>query len=122
MIEIELFCKTVEAAIREGHASYLRAQKRIPLTPLLPPLDTLPDAKEMAKLNFFVRWRLKRRYKKQFKARQYAERHPHVSVEDKLLKGYNAGVEAALSILEREYKVFMKRLERAEKADSGYMP
>lgn len=36
-------------------------------------------------------------------------------VEDKLLKGYNRGVEMALSALEKEFNRFEKRKEKEEK-------
>ena len=120
MFEIELFYRMCEAAIREEHAAYLKAQKRIPLAPPLPTVDPLPVGNEWKKLGWFMRWRLKRRYKRQVAARRLAERRPYVSVEDKLLKGYNAGMEAALRVLTSKYKDFMQRLKDEEKESSRY--
>ncbi len=37
-------------------------------------------------------------------------------VEDKLLKGYNKGIETALNVLVREFKRYDKRLKKEEKA------
>lgn len=36
-------------------------------------------------------------------------------VEDKLLKGYNKGIETALSVLSSEFKRYKKRLNKEEK-------
>lgn len=36
-------------------------------------------------------------------------------IEDKLLKGYNNGIETALRVLASEFKRYKKRLEKAEK-------
>ena len=36
-------------------------------------------------------------------------------VEDKLLKGYNKGIETALNVLVKEFKRFDKRLKKDEK-------
>ena len=36
-------------------------------------------------------------------------------IEDKLLKGYNKGIETALSVLTKEFKRFNKRLIKEEK-------
>lgn len=36
-------------------------------------------------------------------------------VEDKLLKGYNKGIETALNVLVKEFKRYYKRLKKDEK-------
>ncbi len=36
-------------------------------------------------------------------------------VEDKLLKGYNKGIETALNVLVKEFKRYYKRLKKEEK-------
>lgn len=36
-------------------------------------------------------------------------------IEDKLLKGYNKGIETALNVLVKEFKSFDKRLKKEEK-------
>ena len=36
-------------------------------------------------------------------------------IEDKLLKGYNKGIETALSVLVKEFKRYDKRLKKEEK-------
>lgn len=41
-------------------------------------------------------------------------------IEDKLLKGYNKGIETALSVLVKEFKRFDKRLKKEEKAGNKF--
>ncbi len=41
-------------------------------------------------------------------------------IEDKLLKGYNKGIETALSVLVKEFKRFDKRLKKEEKAGKKF--
>ncbi|MCI8368127.1 MAG: hypothetical protein HFJ81_00630 [Clostridia bacterium] len=87
MIEIELFCKTVEAEIRRKHIKYLKKQKCLPdeVVELL-----LDDERESPDFNA-------------------------INVGDKLkyVKRFNKGIETALQVLLKEYARFDKRL-RAE--------
>lgn len=115
MIELELFYEIMESEIRREQGAYLVSLKRQPLPQVLPTVDDLPDGAEWKKLNLIVRWRLKRIRKKQIKARNYALRHPVPSMDDKLLKGFNAGIDCALKTMEREYKSFMKRIDASER-------
>ncbi len=41
-------------------------------------------------------------------------------VEDKLLKGYNKGIETALKVLIKEFKRYDKRLKKEEKAGGKF--
>ena len=41
-------------------------------------------------------------------------------IEDKLLKGYNKGIETALNVLVKEFKRFDKRLKKEEKAGKKF--
>lgn len=120
MFEIELFYRTIEAEIRAAHASYLKSMKRVPLTQVLPVVDKLPVGEDWKKLGFIARARLKRTYRKQVRARRRAERATPITVDDRLLKGYNAGIECALDVLTREFTRYKKRLEKEEK--EGFAP
>ncbi len=89
MIEIELFLKTVEAKIRKTHVEYMKGLKRVPI-------------KQEDNKGFIA-------FIKGIFCRK------SVPVDDKLLKGYNAGIEKALKVLEKEYKRFIKRLNTEDK-------
>lgn len=88
MIEIELFLKTVEAQIRKNHVGYVKGLKRVPL-----------NQDNVKGFVAFIKWLFCRK---------------SVPVEDKLLKGYNAGIEKALKVLETEYKRFIKRVNQGD--------
>lgn len=88
MIEIELFLKTVEAKIRKTHVEYMKGLKRVPI-------------KQEDNKGFIAF------IKGLFCCKS-------VSVEDKLSKGYNAGIEKALKVLETEYKRFIKRVNQGD--------
>ena len=116
MIEIELFYKIVEAKIRKNHAEYLERQKREVVSVQLPKVDELPTGEEWKKLGLFarikcliVRWKQIKAYNKAEKKRR------EVRVADKLLKGYNAGVKSALSILKSEFKAYTRRYATDDK-------
>lgn len=85
MIELELFYKIVEAKIRKDHGNYLQNLKRVP-------------AESEKKRGFFGLFKRKK-----------------IPVEDKLLKGYNAGIKKALEVLKCEFTKFDKRLKKEEK-------
>lgn len=112
MIEIELFYRTVEAEMRSAHTCYLQSVKNVPLPLDLPEVTELPSDEEMAAMSFWQRFRVKRRHRKEKRARAWAERHPVIPVDVRLLKGYNAGMETALRVLRSEFNSFMKRSER----------
>lgn len=112
MLEIELFYKIVEAKIRAKHNSYLEREKRTAVELELPKVDELPKGKAWKKLNIFARHRLKKQRKRQLKAYKKAlKKQRELRVEDKLLRGYNAGVKIALSVLKSEYNAYSKRFE-----------
>ncbi len=115
MIELELFYEKMESEIRRRHTEYLKQQKRVPQERPLPEVDELPKGEEWKKLGAIERWSMKVRRKRQLRARRRAERKPVVTVDDKLLKGFSAGVECALAVCEEEYKAFQKRLQREER-------
>lgn len=115
MIEIELFYKAVEAKIRELHTAYLEQEKREPVPVILPVVDELPQGKAWKKLGIIARWGLKKKRKKQLKARKKAEKKQReVRVADRLLKGYNAGVKMALNVLTRECSKYRRWLKKQE--------
>lgn len=115
MIEIELFYKTVESKLRAKHNSYLERLKLVPVELELPKVDELPKGGEWRKLNFIQRFVLKHNRKKQLKAYKKAlKKQRELRIKDKLLRGYNAGVKMALSVLDSEYKRYDKRLKKAE--------
>lgn len=112
MIEVELFFKIVEADIRERHTSYLEAQKFEPVSLALPVVKELPKGMAWRKLSIFARYKLKKQRKGQLKSFKKAlKKQRELRVKDKLLKGYNAGVKMALSVLVRDFKAFDKRVK-----------
>lgn len=115
MIEIELFYKTVESKLRAKHNIYLERLKLVAVELELPKVDELPKGGEWRKLNVFQRFALKHNRKKQLKAYKRAlKKQRELRIKDKLLRGYNAGVKMALSVLDGEYKRYDKRLKKAE--------
>lgn len=84
MIELELFYKIVESKIRKDHGNYLQNIKRVPA--------------EQDKRGFF--------------ARLFGRKK--IAVEDKLLKGYNAGIKKALEVLKSEFNKFNKRVDKED--------
>ena len=110
MIEIELFYKTVEAQLRAKHNSYLEREKRTAVELTLPVVKELPRGKAWKKLNIFARHRLKKQHKQQLKEyKKVLKKQRELRVEDKLLRGYNAGVKIALTVLRSEYNKYSKR-------------
>lgn len=89
MIEIELFFKIVESAIRRKHIKYLKKQKCLPEgSAALLEDETAEDKEEFAKLKG----------------------------GDKLkyVKRFNKGLETALKVLQSEYKSFSSRLKKED--------
>ena len=78
-------------------------------------VEDFPSDKVWAKMRFWKRLQFKRRRKKQIKAYEQAKRRVPVTMDDKLLKGYNAGIEAALKMLDGEFRVYVKRQEAEER-------
>lgn len=116
MLEIELFYKTVEAKLRAKHNSYLEREKLVAVELELPKVEELPKGEAWRELNFIQRFALKRNRKKQLKAYKKAlKKQRELRVEDKLLRGYNAGVKMALAVLDNEYSRYDKRLKKESK-------
>ncbi len=114
-MDVELFYKCVACAIMNDWAEYLKKAKRVPVPQELPKVEDFPSDKVWAKMRFWKRLQFKRRRKKQIKAYEQAKRRVPVTMDDKLLKGYNAGIEAALKMLDGEFRVYVKRQEAEER-------
>lgn len=115
MIEIELFCRIVEAEIRREHTEHLKEIKRLPVLQDLPEITPFPEGSDWSSLGIFgkIAWRI--RHRREVRARRKAERRRPVSVDDRLLKGYSQGIDSALKVLTKELAAFEKRLEREDK-------
>ncbi len=114
MIEIEFFNKTVESAIRAEQAAYLQRVKSVPFPQNLPTIEEA-TAEEYAKMSFWEHVLYRYYIRKQRKRLRKALRAQKTPVDERLTKGYNAGVEMALRVLEREFLAFSKTLERLNK-------
>lgn len=114
--ELDLFYYTAVSAIQESRADYLKKQKSIAFQQELPKVEEA-SAETYAKMNVFQKivytFRLKR-LKKKYKKALRRQKRP---MDEKLTKGFNAGIEQALNILECIYK--QKRAERASKKGQG---
>lgn len=120
MIEIELFFKKVEAKIRERHTDYLEHEKREAVPVILPVVDELPTGEAWQELGIIARCELKKKRKKQLKSLKKAEKKQReVRVADRLLKGYNAGVRMALTVLISECSKYRKWLKKQEKGGNS---
>lgn len=113
MVEIEVFYYTSLSSIRQEQAEYLKKQKRQPFELALPVVNEI-SAEEYAKLKLFQRWRYLRMIRKQRKRYKKALRAQKMPVDERLTRGYNAGVEMALKVLSAEYREYMKRLKENE--------
>ena len=113
MIELELFYNLTAVAIREGQAEYLKGQKRQPFTQELPEVLEA-SAETISKMKFFQKLVYKMHLGKQKRKYKRALRAQKQPVDERLTKGYNAGIEFALHILDREFKAFYRRLEKEE--------
>ena len=119
-MDVELFYKCAVCAIMNDWAEYLKKQKRVPVPQELPKVDEYPSAEEWRKMGFWKRIKLKRDRKKQIKAYEKAKRRVPVTMDDKLLKGYNAGIEAALKMIDGEFRNYVKRTEAEERGRSRF--
>ncbi len=113
MIELELFYNLATVAIREQQAEYLKKQRSVPIRQLLPEVEEA-SAEEYAKMTFWQKVVYKYSVRKQVKRLKKAKRAQKTPVDEKLTRGYNAGIEIALKALEREFNAFSKRLEKEE--------
>ncbi len=98
MSEIELFFKTAESEIRRKHIVYLKGEKCLP--------DGIPPEEIISEKE------LQRFYKKTFGFVFYFIKRFRYIKRIRLIKRYNKGLEAALTALQREYKRFLKRINK----------
>lgn len=98
MTDIELFFKIAESEIRRKHISFLKGEKCLPAGEPPEEIITAKELKKLGKVKFCgLLWFVHRyRYIKRLR----------------LIKRYNKGIETALSVLQREYKRFNKRLKQ----------
>ena len=110
MIELELFYNKATVAIREAQAEYLKKQRSQPFEQELPVVKEA-TAEDYAKMflwdKLVYRWQLRKQRKRYRKALR-AQKTP---VDERLTRGYNAGMECALRELAGVYKAFSKELE-----------
>ena len=111
--ELDLYYQMAVSAIREGQVNYLSKIKALPFEQELPKIEEL-TASEYAQLSVWERFRYKRELGRQIRAYNKALRQQKRPIDDDLTKGYNAGIEMALSTLEREYDKYVRALAKAE--------
>lgn len=109
-IQLSYFYQSAFAMIETKRAAYLKSQKVIAHVPNLPEIiEVTPE--EYAKMNFFQRVRYKLYYKRAQKRYKKALRKQRLPLNERLTKGFNAGMEAALDELEKAYKIHLGRLK-----------
>ena len=113
MIRTELFYKRIQSRIRERQAAYLKAQRSQPFAQELPTVEEV-SAETYAQMTLLKKLAYLRMIRKQRKRYKKALRAQKVPVDERLTRGYNAGVEMALDELESEFKEFYKRLQKEE--------
>lgn len=113
MIKLELFYYGVLSAIRTEQTEYLKGQKRQPFVQDLPEVEyaSAEAYAQMTKSQKFVYRRHLRKQLARYRKALKAQKQP---VDERLTRGYNAGIEFALRILEREFTAFYKRVKREE--------
>lgn len=114
MIELDLFYARSSAAIRAVQANYLKKQKSVPFPQVLPTVKEV-SANEFAKMKFFQKLAYKRYLTRQKKAYRKALRAQKQPVDERLTRGFNAGIESALSVLASEFSAYSKQLEKEDK-------
>ncbi len=119
-MDVELFYKSVVCSIMNDWAEYLKKQKRVPVPQELPKVDAFPSDGVWKKMGFWKRFQFKRKRKKQVKAYEQAKRRIPVTMDDKLLKGYNAGIEAALKMIDGEFRSYVKRQDAEERGRRNF--
>lgn len=101
MVEIELFYKIVESAIRRKHIKYLKRQKCLPSDQTeqdSEPSDDTTVVSTVSAADEFI----------------YSDK-PKLKEKAKRVKAFNKGIETALKVLISEYSHFDKRLNKEEK-------
>lgn len=113
MEKLQLFYYKSLGDILDKQKDYLKSQKREPVPQDLPEVEEL-SAGDFVKLGFFKRLLylfVLRRQRKRLRREKWRQRK---TIDDELLKGFNAGVECALGVLKDDYKVFKKHYEKEE--------
>ncbi|MBQ7913827.1 MAG: hypothetical protein IJ308_08880 [Clostridia bacterium] len=107
-VEVKLFYQTVRAELQEDRAKYLKKQKREPFAQELTELPEKPEnGSFFAVLCYYIKlWRARKKRKKELRA----QRRP--IMQDKIDKGYNAGMERAATILDCMFEKYCKKDER----------
>ena len=110
--DINLYYQSVVSAIRQEQVEYLRKQRAEPYK------QDLPEVKEMspekyAKLTFLQKIAYKVELQKQTKAYKKALREQKHPVDERLAKGYNAGIEVALKTLKSYHDDYCKLINKA---------
>ena len=106
--DVELFYYTAKGQIEATRADYLRKQKAIAFQQDLPDVQEA-TAEELAKMNIFQRIKYRFYLRKDKKRYKKALRHQRRPMDEDLTKGYNAGMEKALKILEFTYGEYKER-------------
>lgn len=114
---LDLFYYTARSAIQESRADYLKKQKAIAFQQELPEVEEA-TAEAYAKMNIIQKLVYEIRLYRQKKKYKKALRQQKRPMDEKLTKGFNAGVEEALNILECIYKQ-TKTAEKANKPSGG---
>lgn len=107
-VKVQLFYQTAKAEIQEERARYLKRQKREPFTQELTELPDKPEQGSFfAYLFYYIKlWRARAKRKKELRK----QRRPFM--QDKIDKGYNAGMERALELLDLLYNNYVKKEEK----------
>lgn len=113
MVELELFYEKVESAIREEQAAYLRKQRAQPFKQDLPVVQEV-SAEAYAKMTILQKIAYRWELRKQVKRYNKALKRQNQPVDERLTRGYNAGIELSLTVLEREFVRYYRRLEKQE--------
>ena len=110
--DINLYYQSVVSAIRQEQVEYLRKQRSEPYKQDLPEVKEM-SPEEYAKLTFWQKIAYKIELQKQTKAYKKAlkaQKHP---VDERLAKGYNAGIEVALKALQAYHEEYCKMIRKA---------
>lgn len=107
-MKLELFYSKAKSAMQAERARYLKGKKALPIAQELPEVKEI-SAEEYAKLRFLARIAYKMELNRQKRAYKRAKKGQKRPVDDVLTRGYNAGLEMAITLLRREYKRFTKR-------------
>lgn len=113
MIELELFYNKAVSKIREKQADYLKKQKAQPFAQVLPEVKEI-SPEEWVKLRLFHKFIYRFELRRQRRALKKAMKRQKRPVDDKLTRGYNAGIEMALAELERQFVAYSRTLESSK--------